>query len=102
MLVPCGRCVACLANKQNDWAVRLLAELQDSLYAHFLTLTYTDHDLPRSEEGHSTLCRRDVQLFMKRLRKRCSTLGINNIRYFFTGSMAHKLFALIITLLYII
>lgn len=72
--VPCGKCVACLQNKRNEWFVRLNEELKISQSAHFVTLTYAEDPI--------SLSKRDLQLFFKRLRK----LNINSkIRYYAVG-----------------
>lgn len=73
--MPCGRCPACLRNRQNEWVFRLNEEMRVSPFAYFFTLTYRDSDLPicicsvplRCEIP--TLSKRDIQLFLKRLRK---------------------------------
>lgn len=44
--VPCGRCGACKANRRSEWSFRLAQELKDSHNAFFITLTYSDEDLP--------------------------------------------------------
>lgn len=77
--VPCGKCVACLSNRRSEWVTRLEQELRYSMSAHFVTLTYVDpplggYDIP-------SLCKKDVQDFMKRLRKRRG----KGIKYFLTG-----------------
>ncbi|WP_209313267.1 MULTISPECIES: hypothetical protein [Enterobacterales] len=48
----------------------------------WLTLTYADEHLPWTEYGFPTLDRRDVTLFLKRLRKAIAPL---KIRYFGCG-----------------
>lgn len=65
--VPCGHCKACAYNKQSDWATRLSFEAKSypKQSVLFLGLSYNDEHLP--ENG--SLVKRDVQLFMKRLRK---------------------------------
>lgn len=76
--VPCGQCVECLKKRRRDWSFRLVQEWRDAAMAHFITLTYDDEHMP---DGAS-LSKRDLQLFMKRLRKRYSGL---NIRYYVAG-----------------
>ena len=72
--MPCGKCPACLTNKKNEWVFRLNEELKVSPYSYFFTLTYRDDDLsficsvPYKVE-FPCLNKRDVQLFLKRLRK---------------------------------
>lgn len=82
MPVPCGKCASCKCDYSRDWANRMILELQDHDEAMFLTLTYNDQHLPISPQGFPTLCKRDIQLFLKRLRK---YLGDTKIRYYFAG-----------------
>lgn len=67
-MVPCGKCVNCLANKRQSWSLRLWAETLSSPTSLFLTLTYEEDQLPL-EGNNATLRKRDLQLFFKRLRK---------------------------------
>lgn len=67
--VPCNKCVFCLVQRQKDWAFRLEKEWKYSNTAKFLTLTYDEDHIPKSKEGHQTLEVKDLQLWMKRLRK---------------------------------
>lgn len=65
--VPCGHCESCCYNKQSDWSTRL--EFESKSYPKksvlFVGLSYNDEHLPE----YGSLCKRDIQLFMKRLRK---------------------------------
>lgn len=79
--VPCGKCAVCLQNKRSDWFIRLREEWKISKSAWFITLTYNDENLPVTEFGEISLCKRDIQLFIKRLRKTTS----EKIRYFVCG-----------------
>lgn len=76
-LVPCGKCVPCLINRRDSWSFRMLNESKVSKDTWFLTLTYNDESVPLVDiDGVGSvpvLCKRDAQLFMKRL------------RYFLTG-----------------
>lgn len=78
--MPCGHCNFCLANKRADWSFRLYQENKVSQSAHFLTLTYEDSELPYGDDIPS-LCKSDVQLFTKRLRKASET----KLRYYTVG-----------------
>lgn len=63
--VPCGKCVACRVNNAAAWATRAYHESQ---YVHdscFVTLTYDPDHCPKDY----CINKRDVQLFLKRLRK---------------------------------
>lgn len=67
-LVPCGKCPECLADKRSDWTFRIKSELKSAISAWFLTLTYSPELTPKNIHGEEELCKRDLQLFTKRLR----------------------------------
>lgn len=46
LTVPCGKCLACLKNKQSSMTVRCLREAQQRGSFAFMTLTYDDDHLP--------------------------------------------------------
>lgn len=76
--LPCGKCIGCRMDRARQWGFRCLHEKKMWTHNHFVTLTYNDESLPPG----GSLCLRDVQLFMKRLRKaRNSNVG-NPIRFF--------------------
>lgn len=66
--VPCGKCPECLARRQNDWKLRLMEESSNYSHLYFFTLTYADENLPVTDEGLSTACKKDVQLWIKKFR----------------------------------
>lgn len=69
-LLPCGKCIGCKLDRAKTWALRCMHEVRFHNESCWLTLTYNDDRLPRSpENGHSVLCRKDLQKFIKRLRK---------------------------------
>ncbi|QCS36620.1 replication initiator protein [Capybara microvirus Cap3_SP_539] len=79
--VPCGMCIHCRIAKVRDWSLRLIHEnslWQDSC---FITLTYSDDNLPLTNCGKMTLFKPDFQNFMKRLRFRVSS----PIKYYACG-----------------
>ncbi len=78
--VPCGKCLACKKRRASHWSFRLNEEAKASSSAAFLTLTY--ENVPISENGFHTLNKRDFQLFLKRLRKKC---GTNKLKYYACG-----------------
>jgi hypothetical protein len=78
--VPCGKCTPCLKKRAGHWSFRLEQEAKISSSACFITLTYAD--APRTWKNKPTLKKRDFQLFMKRLRKKCPT---NKLRYYACG-----------------
>ena len=81
--VPCGHCRGCLADRSRDWVVRNQKEL-DSCHgvASFLTLTYDAEHLPQG----GVLVKRDLQLFLKRLRTYCP----ETIRFFASGEYGSR------------
>lgn len=91
--VPCGHCIECYQQYQNDWAFRLGQEIKRTSVPVFATLTYRNVDLPLGDDDDgntlSCLCKRDVQLFMKRLRKMGKELTAG-MRYFCVGEYGYK------------
>lgn len=69
--VPCGKCPICLQRRTEQWVFRLMQEEKNSISAHFITLTYDEHHIRKTNNKWSTLQTRDLQLYFKRLRKRC-------------------------------
>lgn len=69
--VPCGQCIGCRIDYSRQWAVRCMHEAQMYEQNCFITLTYSDENLPLLN-GVPNLSKRDFQLFLKRLRERIS------------------------------
>lgn len=82
VFLSCGACQFCQKKRRNEWTVRLFAELSYWNDACFLTLTYNEENLP---EG-STLVKRDLQLFLKRLRRYSGKY----IKYYAAGEYGEK------------
>lgn len=73
MEVSCGKCINCKVVKQSQLAFLCNKELQ-TVYASgrgaaFVTLTYTDSNVPINNLGKLTLRKNDMKLFIKRLRR---------------------------------
>lgn len=79
--VPCGQCLGCRLDWAADWALRCEKEAKCWPHNAFVTLTYSDEELPIGGTSRSTVSKREFQLFMKRLRKE---LG-EGIRFFASG-----------------
>lgn len=62
--LPCGKCIGCRLEKSRVWAIRCLHESKMHKRNVFVTLTYDNEHLPR----FGTLVKRDLSLFLKRLR----------------------------------
>lgn len=80
--LPCGQCIGCRLERSRSWAARCVHEA--SLYDQncFVTLTYMDSTVPKTKDGLLTLSKKDLQLFMKRLRKKHPD---QTIRFFACG-----------------
>lgn len=92
--VPCGRCPVCLKRRADGWAFRLMQEDTRSNNSVFLTLTYNTDHVPLSARGFMNLNKRDVQLFLKRLRKLAgrSYNVVTPIRYYVCGEYGSRFF----------
>lgn len=68
--VPCGQCGFCLQNRRSQWMFRIHHEIRtQEVPGWFLTLTYDEKYVKRTREGRLSLRFRDVQLYLKQLRK---------------------------------
>lgn len=89
--IPCGQCLECRLEYSRQWANRCMLEAKDHKDNCFITLTYDDLHLPLADSVNSltgectkvkTLVKRDLQLFLKRLRKYVEP---EKIRFFACG-----------------
>lgn len=76
MLVGCGRCPECRKKRSREIFFRLACEMSTSPCL-FCTYTFDDEHF-----SNNNLDKRDIQLYMKRLRK---SLPGRNIKYYFIG-----------------
>lgn len=76
--LPCGQCVGCRLERSRQWAIRIMHEAQMHSDNSFLTLTFDEEHLPEN----LSISKRDLQLFMKRLRKKYPK---QKIRYYACG-----------------
>lgn len=68
--VPCGECDCCKIEKANEWATRITNEASEwDNKGIFVTLSYDNQHLPKNKDGLTTLKRKDIVNFKKRLRK---------------------------------
>lgn len=77
-LLPCGKCIGCRLDHSLMWTTRMLHELLYHNRACFITLTYSDDNLPPSQ----SLSKTELQRFFKRFRKH---LQVRKIRYYACG-----------------
>lgn len=81
----CGQCIPCRVNRRRVWAARLQLESFGHDASCFVTLTYSEDHLPVS----GSLVPRDLQLFLKRLRKAVSPA---RLRFFAVGEYGPQTF----------
>jgi hypothetical protein len=88
--VPCGTCIGCRADQGRQWAIRIMHESVTRPPAWFITLTYDDQhlpgNLPDDERVRGSLDPTDLQLFIKRLRKRSAV----RLGYYAVGEYGDK------------
>ena len=76
--LPCYWCSGCRADRQQDWATRIILEAHPHGDKNiFITLTYAPENLPAG----GTLVKSDFQKFIRSLRKRTK----KQIRYYMAG-----------------
>lgn len=76
--LPCGQCLGCRFQRAEAWTVRIMHEAQQHDSNSFVTLTYSDDNLP----NNGSLAFDDVTKFFKRLRK---SLNGKKISYYYCG-----------------
>lgn len=107
--IPCGKCEACLVRRANEWTFRLREELKVSSNCFFITLTYDEENLPKTDikvrsknafenylnggkfydvylKDVPTFNKKHCQLFIKKLRNHYG----NGLRYFLASEYGTK------------
>lgn len=72
----CGQCLPCRINRRRQWMWRQVLEGMCHEENAFVTLTYSDENLPEGLQA------KDLQLWLKRFRK---AIRPNTVRYFAVG-----------------
>ena len=83
---PCGKCPPCQKRRISGWSFRLTKHGQVSNTSQFVTLTYDESNVTKSENGLQTIRKTDLQKFFKRLRK----LNHEKISYYAVGEYGDK------------
>lgn len=83
LTLPCGACVGCRVARARSWSLRCVHEASLHKQNCFVTLTYSEDQLPAG----GSLRYRDFQLFMKRLRKASQV----RVRFFVCGEYGEEL-----------
>lgn len=96
-LVPCGKCVACLSRRRNDWTYRLTKEKEYSDYTYFGTLTYDQKNIPirvQNDIPYFVFDKKHIQKYLKRVRYFINEIDKNiKCSYYLTseyGSISHR------------
>lgn len=79
----CGQCLPCRINRRRLWSHRMMLESVSHAASAFVTLTYSQANLPSG----STLVPKHPQMWLKRLRK---ALEPTKVRYFLVGEYGSK------------
>lgn len=83
-LYKCGKCPECLGERRTSWSLRLISEHRKTPCFSAL-LTYDNYNVPLVTDdsiSYMSLSKRDVQLFLKRLRHE---KGFEKFKYFIAG-----------------
>ena len=110
VLLPCRKCVNCQLNRSREWAIRNSLEARDfdddckmmitltydNEHLHFIKMKRGGSDVINFQSDNtysqlyvSVLCPKDVQLFLKRLRKRFEKY---TIRFYLCGEYGGQTF----------
>lgn len=81
--LPCGQCIGCRLERSRQWAMRCMHEASLHKKNAFVTLTYSDDELP----PYGDLRYSDYQKFMRRMRK---TIG--PARFYMCGEYGEATF----------
>lgn len=84
--LPCGKCPECQKSYYTDWATRGSREILQWDDTIFVTLTYDDDHLPPG----GSLAKKDVQDFVKRVKKFFRSSKENPIRQIYCGEYGTK------------
>ena len=78
----CGQCMPCRVNKRRIWSHRIMLEGKCWPFNTMATLTYSDENVPRLEDGRGILVVKHIQDWLKRIRKAYEP---ERLRYFACG-----------------
>lgn len=92
IVIPCGKCLACRIDQANNWATRCYLESLKYKENCFITLTYDELNVPKNSNGINSLCKKDIQDFLKRLRYYVQKNEKKLIRFFGVGEYGDTTF----------
>lgn len=91
--IRCGKCAGCRLDDSKEWATRMVVESftvpEDTCY--FITLTYNNDFVPKSDNGDMVLDPPAVSSWMKRLRRNFEYYyGHKGVRFYACGEYGSK------------
>jgi hypothetical protein len=84
--IACGQCIGCRLEYSRQWAMRIVHESEMHNASSFITLTYNNDNLP----ANHSISKREIQNFLKRLRKRIDKEYGQKIRFFACGEYGER------------
>lgn len=88
----CGQCMPCRFNRRRKWQARIMLEALQYTDNTFVTLTYDEKHLPKTDSGVPTLLPKDLRNFFDRLRFHYGTVGHRGLRYYAVGEYGDETF----------
>jgi len=100
--IPCGQCIGCRLDYSKQWATRCMLESEYHDENYFITLTYddkhlapligeyVDEDTGEILNNTGSLCKKDLQDFIKRLRRHFDYRDQSGFRYYACGEYGSK------------
>lgn len=94
--IPCGKCLGCKVDYQNQWSTRIQLECSQYEDNYFITLTYSDEFIYKrlvidTVTGktcfYNELVKKDFTAFIKRLRRLLDYRGLDKIRFLCAGEL---------------
>lgn len=87
IFVGCGRCPLCLSKKANQWFLRLQMEAKSQNGNYFITLTYSNENLPNALNNGKDI----VIKFLKRFRKAAQAYGLrDDFKYYLINELGEN------------
>lgn len=88
LVLGCGQCDGCKAQRTRDWSLRIVDEARERGFENcsFATATYDDEHLPPG----GTLVKADPQVWFKRMRKRLARIGGPLFSYYCGGEYGER------------
>lgn len=91
IFVPCGKCARCLERRKAEWGFRMEVEMEESLTAYFVTLTYDPRTVPYTKYGNMTLTpHKDVTHKAKKGKNKGKSVVSDHLKEFMKRLRRHE------------